>query len=307
MRKPASPVSTLSRRRAAASLALGVFGIGWSAILVRWSGVSGLVSAFYRLAFAALIFVPWRVFAPRRTTTATREAVRAAIIAGVLFAADLAFFNSAVMATSAANAALLGVNAPIFVALGGWVLHRERPTGRFWGGFLLALAGMIAIVGTDVLVHPALGVGDLLAVAGAFCYGIYLVYVQRGRAGMDTLSFSAWSTGVGALVPAPGLPLREAAARRLQWTLMGRARRVGARVAGDGAAARGARPRKTPGDALVDRTPGPGAAHGPSRRPLLGERIRPGQVVGGALVLAGIAVVSLERFAPRLTPRRIAA
>ena len=74
---------------------------------------------------------------------------------------------------------------------------------RFWIGFLLALAGMVAIVGTDVLVHPSLGFGDLLAVAGAFCYGIYLVYVQRGRAGMDTLSFSAWSTGVGALCLLP--------------------------------------------------------------------------------------------------------
>jgi drug/metabolite transporter (DMT)-like permease len=38
--------------------------------------------------------------------------------------------------------------------------------------------------------------------------------------------------------------------------------------------------------------------------PLLGEAIRPGQILGGALVLAGIAVVSVERFAPQLTPRR---
>src|SRR5882672_4995861 len=181
MPSPTSSISILSRRRAATSLALGVFGIGWSAILVRWSGVSGLVSAFYRLAFAALIFVPWRAFAPRRTTTATPEAVRAAIIAGILFAADLAFFNSAVMATSAANASLLGVNAPIFVAFGAWIMYGERPTARFWLGFALAFAGMLAIVGADVLVHPALGYGDALAVAGAVCYGVYILYVDRSR------------------------------------------------------------------------------------------------------------------------------
>jgi drug/metabolite transporter (DMT)-like permease len=307
MSKPALPVSTLSRRRAAASLALGVFGIGWSAILVRWSGVSGLVSAFYRLAFAALIFVPWRVFAPRRTTAATREAVRAAIIAGVLFAADLAFFNSAVMATSAANAALLGVNAPIFVALGGWVLHRERPTARFWPGFLLALAGMIAIVGTDVLVHPALGVGDLLAVAGAFCYGIYLVYVQRGRAGMDTLSFSAWSTGVGALCLLPVCllakqPLVGFSGR--SWAALVALALV-SQVMGQllVAHALGKLPATLSSIVLLGQAPLTALL----AWPLLGERIRPGQILGGALVLAGIAVVSLERFAPRLTPRRAAA
>jgi drug/metabolite transporter (DMT)-like permease len=265
------------------------------------------VSAFYRLAFAALIFVPWRVFAPRRSTTATREAVRAAIIAGVLFAADLAFFNSAVMATSAANAALLGVNAPIFVALGGWVLHRERPTARFWPGFLLALAGMIAIVGTDVLVHPALGVGDLLAVAGAFCYGIYLVYVQRGRAGMDTLSFSAWSTGVGALCLLPVCllakqPLVGFSGR--SWAALVALALV-SQVMGQllVAHALGKLPATLSSIVLLGQAPLTALL----AWPLLGERIRPGQIVGGALVLAGIAVVSLERFAPRLTPRRAAA
>jgi drug/metabolite transporter (DMT)-like permease len=303
MPSPTSTVSNLSRRRAAASLALGVFGIGWSAILVRWSGVSGLVSAFYRLAFAALIFVPWRVFAPRRTTTATPEAVRAAIIAGVLFAADLAFFNSAVMATSAANAALLGVNAPIFVALGAWVLHGERPTVRFWVGFLLALAGMVAIVGTDVLVHPSLGYGDLLAVAGAFCYGIYLVYVQRGRAGMDTLSFSAWSTGIGALCLLPVCLLAKQPLTGLSGRSWGAlvALALVSQVMGQLLVAHsmGKLPATLASIVLLAQAPLTAIL----AWPLLGEPIRPGQILGGALVLAGIAVVSVERFAPRLTPR----
>src|SRR5262249_55640893 len=124
---------------------------------------------------------------------------RAAVVAGILFGADLAFFNSAVMQTSAANATLIGINAPIFVALGAWALTGERPATRFWIGFVLALAGMIGIVGPDVVLHPRLGFGDALALAGAACYGLYLIYVQRGRSGMDTLTFTAWSTGVGAV------------------------------------------------------------------------------------------------------------
>src|SRR4051812_30440427 len=114
-------------RAGSIALAVGVFGIGWSAILVRWSGVSGVVSAFYRLALAAMVLLPW-YFAPARTRAPTSAASkRAALLAGVVFAADLAFFNTAIMITNAANATLLGVNAPIFVAIGAWMLYGERP------------------------------------------------------------------------------------------------------------------------------------------------------------------------------------
>ena len=303
MPNTASPTAALSRRRAAISLALGVFGISWSAILVRWTGVSGIVSAFYRLAFASLIFVPWRLVGSRQPIRATRDGIGAALIAGVLFAADLAFFNSSVMATSAANAALLGVNAPIFVALGTWLLYRERPAARFWLGFLVALVGMIAIVGADVLVHPSLGFGDLLAVAGAFCYGLYLVCVQRGRSGLDTLTFSMCATATGAVCllilalvtrqPLTGFNGRSWAA------LIGLA--LVAQVFGQlcVAHALGKLPATITSIALLAQAP----ATAILAWPLLGERIHSGQLLGGALVLMGIAVVSAERFAPALTPQ----
>src|SRR3954470_4360592 len=188
----------LSHTRAYAALALGVFAIGWSALFVRWSAVPGWTSAFWRMALAQLVFVPWALrIRPATRARASRAATRDAIIAGVFFAADLALFNTAVMVSSAANATLLGTNAPIFVALGAWLLYRDRPTRRFWAGFALSFAGMIAIVGTDVLRHPHLGLGDAFAVAGAACYAGYLLYVRRSRQEIDALSFSAIS-GVAA-------------------------------------------------------------------------------------------------------------
>lgn len=284
-----------SRGRAGVSLAIGAFGIAWSAILVRWSGVPGLVSAFYRLAFAAAVFVPWRLAAPRRSTRSTPAAIRNAIIAGILFGADLAFFNSAVMQTSAANATLIGVNAPIFVALGVWVLRGERPTTRFWLGFALALAGMVSIVGTDVVLHPRLGLGDALALAGAACYGFYLLYVQEARMGMDTLTLTAWSTGVGAAglwivcliarQPLLGLGVRAWA------SLIGLA--LASQIVGQllVAHALGRLPATVTSIVLLSQAP----ATALLAWPLLGEPIRGGQALGGALVLAGIVVVTFAR------------
>src|SRR5512138_1521754 len=140
--------------RAYTALALGVFAIGWSALFVRWSAVPGWTSAFWRMALAQLVFVPWAL-----AWRPSRAAVRDAVIAGVFFAADLALFNSAVMMSSAANATLLGTNAPIFVALGAWLLYRDRPSPVFWIGFALSFTGMVAIVGLDIVRHPRLGLG----------------------------------------------------------------------------------------------------------------------------------------------------
>ena len=296
---PGRPVHRLSRRRAYVSLALGVFAIGWSAILVRWAGTSGMVSAFYRLTFATLVFIPWRLTAERKASPVTREARRAAIFAGVFFAADLAFFNSAVMETSATNATLLGVNAPIFVAFGAWLMYGEKPTSRFWFGFLLAFVGMVAIVGADVLIHPSLGYGDLLAVAGALCYGGYLLYVQRARESMDSLTFITWSASVGALCLLPVC-------------LLSRQQMSGFSIAAWSSLIVLALSAQVIGHLLVAHSMGrlPATqssivllAQAPLTAilawPLLGERIRLGQIVGGALVLAGIMVVNLTRFSRR--------
>lgn len=306
MSDPAPAPGPSARRRAAVSLAIGVFGIAWSAILVRWSGVSGLVSAFYRLAFASLVFVPWVLLSKRRRASSPPPAARrAAIIAGVLFGADLAFFNTAVMETNAANAALLGVNAPIFVALGSWIMDGVRPSQRFWTGFLIALSGMVAIVGTDVVLHPQLGFGDALAVAGAFCYGLYILYVQRAREGMDTLSLSAWSTAIGAAcvlvicliarVPLTGFTTRAWAA------MIGLA--LISQVIGQlfVAHALGALPATLTSIVLLSQAPLTAIL----AVPLLGEHVRAGQLVGGSLVLLGIAVVSASRVTPRGAIQRL--
>lgn len=298
MPTPSPASQSLSRRGTYVSLALGVFGIGWSAILVRWAGTSGLVSAFYRLAIASLIFVPWRGVGKPASQCATPESRRAAIIAGVFFAADLAFFNSAVMATSATNATLLGVNAPIFVAFGAWIMYGERPTARFWLGFLLAFAGMVAIVGTDVVIHPALGVGDLLAVAGALCYGIYLLYVQRARETMDSLTFSTWSAGTGALclLPVCMLSRQQLTGFSIQaWSSL-IALALSAQVLGHLLIAHsmGKLPATRSSIVLLGQAPLTALL----AWPFLGERIRVGQVIGGALVLAGIIVVNSTHLRP---------
>jgi drug/metabolite transporter (DMT)-like permease len=258
-----------------------------------------MVSAFYRLAIAALVLLPWYLATNARRARPSAAARKAAILTGVVFAADLAFFNTAIMMTNAANATLLGVNAPIFVAIGGWMLYGERPSRRFWAGFGLAVAGMIYIVGTDVVLHPTFGLGDLFALAGAAFYGAYILYVQRARTGMDTLTFSTWCVCSGA---ASLLVVCLAAHQTLwgmsasQWAaLFGLA--LATQLVGHllVAYALGHLPATVSSIVLLLQAPLTALFAWPA----LGERIRVGQAIGGAIVLAGIGVVNLNRSPSR--------
>ncbi len=293
----------ISHARAYAVLALGVFAIGWSALFVRWSLVPGWTSAFWRMAIAQLVFVPWALAArPAGARRPSRAAVRNAVIAGVFFAADLALFNTAVMVSSAANATLLGTNAPIFVALGAWLLYRDRPTRRFWAGFALSFAGMLAIVGTDLMRHPQLGLGDTFAVGGAACYAGYLLYVRRSRQEIDALTFSAIS-GVAAtaallvLCLVIGTPLGGYAAQSW-WALLGLA--LVTQVVGHLSVAYslGRLPVSRTSIALLGQAPLTALL----AVSLLGERLTVLQVVGGTLVLAGIYVVNRVPHVPAIEP-----
>jgi drug/metabolite transporter (DMT)-like permease len=299
---PAAAQSPSHAHRAASlALALGVFGIGWSAILVRWSGVPGVVSAFYRLIFAAAVLLPWYSMRRSKRPAASAATKRAAVFAGVVFAADLALFNSSIMITSAANATLLGVNSPVFVAIGAWLLYGDRPTIRFWTGFGLAIAGVASIVGMDVIVHPKLGFGDALAVAGAACYGAYLLYVQRARGGMDTLTFSTWCVCAGAVSLLPvcvfaHVPLWGFSAT--SWAAL-IALALATQVMGHFcvAYALGHLPVTFSSIVLLAQAPLTAIL----AWPLLDEPLHTAQVFGGLLVLSGIFVVnSARRSAPAI-------
>jgi drug/metabolite transporter (DMT)-like permease len=283
-----------SHRAASIAITIGVLAIGWSAIFVRWSGTSGMVSAFYRLAMAALVLVPWHLATSRGKPKVSAAAKRSAIFAGVVFAADLAFFNSAIMLTNAANATLLGVNAPIFVAIGAWMLYGQRPSMRFWIGFALALAGMVYIVGTDVILHPTFGLGDFFALLGAMFYGAYLLFVQRARAEMDTLTFSTWCVCVGALSLLPVCllahqPLWGFSAH--QWMALG-ALALATQIVGHLLVAYALGHMSVTISSIVLLAQAPLTAL--FAWPALGERIRASQAAGGALVLAGIAIVNFR-------------
>src|SRR5262249_14928967 len=169
------------------ALIAGILCIAWSALFVRWTDIPGPASAFYRMLIPALAMLPTWFFdrAPRvnlRTLTIIA-------VGGIFFGLDLAFYNTSILKTSAANATLLGNNTPIFVGIFTCLIFGRRPKLSFWLGLALAVFGAAVIVSADLARHMALGSGDIMAVAAAACFAVYLMATERVRTTTGTTAF----------------------------------------------------------------------------------------------------------------------
>jgi drug/metabolite transporter (DMT)-like permease len=278
-----------------AALAAAVAGMSWSALFVRWAGVPASASAFYRVLIAAAVLLPWRlVRGPRRPPT--RRAVLLALAGGAFFAFDLVLFNAAVLRTSAATAVLLGNNAPIFVGLGTWIFLDKRPGAAFWTGLALALAGCTLIVIADASSRGATvggsATGDLLALSAAVFWAAYMVTTERVRTEMDTLTFNtvAISASVLTLLAvclALGVPLWGYSGRT--WAALFALGLISQVVSYYALVyALGHLPATITSVAVIAQVPLAALL----AAVLLGEPLTGAQLAGGAVVLAGIYVVS---------------
>jgi drug/metabolite transporter (DMT)-like permease len=170
------------------ALAAGIMCIAWSAIFVRWTDIPGPASAFYRMLIPAVVLLPTFTFGSDGTRLNSRM-LGIIGLGGLFFALDLALYNSSILKTSAANATLLGNNTPIVVGLLSWLVFGKRPAGSFWLGLLLALSGTLVILWADLGKHLRFGVGDLMALGAAACFAVYLLATERVRTSTSTLGF----------------------------------------------------------------------------------------------------------------------
>lgn len=189
-------------RAALPALLTGAVLIGLAPIFVRLVDVGLTAAGFWRVALAApLLWLLWR----RRDRHAPwlPPGWPLLALAGLCFAGDLAFWHQSVARTSVANATLMANLAPVFVAAFGFLLFAERLSGRFWAGMLLALAGAGVLMGGSLQLSMQTVLGDLLGIAAAVFYAGYLMSVARARNRRSVLEVMAWTSAVTALALLP--------------------------------------------------------------------------------------------------------
>lgn len=162
---------------------MAVLAVSVGAILVRWSNAPSSVAAFYRVLFTTLPLLPVALHRYRdQFRLIDRRDMAFATLSGVALALHFAAWFESLNWTSVAASVTLVQAQPVFVALGAWVLLRERVTRRMVAGIGIAVIGMVAMSLGDllggVLVGPNPLYGNALALFGAV---MTAGYVLAGR------------------------------------------------------------------------------------------------------------------------------
>jgi drug/metabolite transporter (DMT)-like permease len=106
---------------------------------------------------------------------------------GCAYAATMLLFVIANKLTASANAILLQYSAPIWAAMLGWLLIKEKPRWEHWGTLVLVMAGMVLFFKDNLAIREGLGgsafLGNSIAVFSGICFGANSVFMRMLKDG----------------------------------------------------------------------------------------------------------------------------
>ncbi|WP_184544490.1 DMT family transporter [Mucilaginibacter sp. FT3.2] len=173
------------------SLVIGILCISFSPIFVKLAGVSPIGCAFYRVFFAWLCLLPYCI--AKKKFRVERRQLIIALIAGIIFASDVAVWNLSLLKISATVSTLIANLAPVWVGLFSFLLFKKSGGALFWIGTLVAICGMVVLVGYQHILHLELNTGILLAVLASLFYATYIMITKNIMAGIDVFTFMFYS------------------------------------------------------------------------------------------------------------------
>ena len=187
-------------------LLLLAFVWGWSFLFIKVAveGMTPTTVAASRIALGAIALHVWlRVRGLRlpRDRTFWRHALVLALLANVLPFTMLAWGEERI---TSALTAVLNASTPLFTALAGFVYLNDRFGRREVGGLLLGLAGVgvAAGVGGSDIAHSSV-TGSLAAIGAGACYGMGLAYAKRHVEGVPAEMAATAQLTAGVVVLGP--------------------------------------------------------------------------------------------------------
>jgi drug/metabolite transporter (DMT)-like permease len=150
--------------------------------LIDWHPI---VIAGARSLIAALFMLAARLWNPQ--TRRRRFLLRSLWPAGLAYAATMTLFVIANKLTASANAILLQYSAPVWAAVLGWFLLKERLYWEQWGALILVMGGLVLFF-KDGLTSGSLA-GNSLALISGVSFGLSSVLMRMQPAGTQADAF----------------------------------------------------------------------------------------------------------------------
>jgi drug/metabolite transporter (DMT)-like permease len=279
-------------------LSVGLIAIGFSAIFVHQAAVPGTVASFYRMAIPTIIFaVP--AIKRLRERKWYGPPLLWAIIGGLAFTLDIAFWASGVVLSGATIPTLLANTAPVWVGLGALLFFREKLPRRFWFGLTIALLGTALVLGMESLGAISFDLGALLGLIAGIFYAAYFLITQIGRKSLDVLSYF-WVSGLTATA---ALFIFNLLLSQPMWGFTPKTYinllALGLISQGLGVLAINYVQGLLPATIVSTTLLGQPVVTALLAGPLLGEKLLPVQIVGGAAVLLGVFIAHRSRTGDR--------
>lgn len=167
----------------------------FAAIFIKSAHAPGIVTAFHRMAIGALLLmIPFIISLSKAKERLPWKGILFAILGGLCFAMDMAFWSTGVVMSNATIPTLTANLAPLWVGFGSMIVFRQRHKPGFWIGLLIAIAGMVLLIHRDFDSETRIGTGALMGTVAGLFYGIFYLFSQSGRKLLNTLQFLYIST-----------------------------------------------------------------------------------------------------------------
>ena len=175
-------------KKAQIALAVGVGCISIFPILVKLNLTPGVISAFYRMAIASAFILPYVLFA-KKFRKPSIKMFGLSMLCGIIFGADVAVWNVAIQQSTATQATLLTNLSPVWVGFGAFFFLKDKPTTNFWIGALVAILGMVLLVGIDTFVNLDFDLAFFFAILSGMLYSVYMLLSKNILTEVDVISF----------------------------------------------------------------------------------------------------------------------
>lgn len=174
------------------ALFIGILCISIFPVIVRMNLTSGLISAFYRMAIATAIILPFALYT-KKLKLESIKMLLPIMVCGILFASDIAVWNISIQNSTATQATLLTNLSPIWVGVFSLIFLNFRPRRSFWLGTVIALIGMTVFVGVDTILNLQLDFAFFLGVLSGVLYALYILVSKSVLEKLEVITFITYS------------------------------------------------------------------------------------------------------------------
>jgi drug/metabolite transporter (DMT)-like permease len=178
--------------RTKGSLSIFICALIWSTSglfikLLDWHPI--LITGMRSLLASILLFVYRLIFIIKQKQNKPYITINV-IIAGFTYAVTMLLFVYANKLTTSANAIMLEYSAPVWAALFGWIVIKEKPRKENWISMLTISIGLFIIFNNSFTTGKYFG--DLLALIAGISFGVHSVYmsIQKKEDPIDALLLS---------------------------------------------------------------------------------------------------------------------